>query len=141
MRRSFPALAALLGAAALSLAEGPSKGSPSDQVICVACGDYTFDRKDATPATYEGKKISLCSINELAMIKRDPDKYVWAADPVSGSRVNKIHTEFTADRRVKVRKKDGKIEVWPRRFFFESARTRDAFLKTPEMFVKEPYSG
>ncbi|MGH9369786.1 MAG: hypothetical protein ACRD3M_19210 [Thermoanaerobaculia bacterium] len=107
--------------------------------MCVVCDDYTFDRKDSVPATFEGEKVSLCSLKELDLIKQDPDKYVWATDPVSGNRVNKIHTRLTADRKVQVRKKDGKIETWPRRFFFESEKTRDQFLKSPERFIKEPY--
>ena len=114
------AAALLLVVTALAQAPRP-KESPTDPVMCVVCGDYTFDRQDATPAVYEGKRIYLCSVNELALIQKDPAKYVWATDVVSGKRVNKIHTPFTADYRVRVRKakEQGKIETWPRRFFFE----------------------
>ncbi len=137
--RTAAALVFSLGAALL-LAQTPPKESPTDQVFCVVCGDYTFERKDATPATYEGERISLCSISELDLIKANPEKYVWATDVVSGHRVNKIHTRFTADRKVQVRKKDGKLETWPRRFFFESEKTMAEFLKNPAKFLKEPYS-
>ena len=113
---------------------------PIEQVMCVVCGDYTFDRMDGTPATYEGEKIWLCNLRELELIKKSPDKYVWATDPVTGARVNKVHTRFTADRRVQVRKSDGKVEVWPRRFFFESAKTKNEFVIRPERYVKEPYA-
>lgn len=113
------------------------EGEP--QAICALCGDYTFDKKMATQATYEGKEISLCSLSELELLKKNPDKYVWATDPVSGSKVHKIKTSFTVDRKVKVKKKDGVVEMWPRRFFFESAKTRDEFLKNPESHLKEPY--
>ncbi len=130
----------LLLTSALLTAQTPPKGSPTDQVFCVVCGDYTFERKDATPATYEGERISLCNINELDLIKATPDKYVWATDPVTGARVNKVHGRFTIDRRVQVRKKDGKLETWPRRFFFESEKTRDEFARNPAKFLKEPYS-
>ncbi len=142
MSPRFPALAAALLALSLASA-GEEKAPPKaagDQVMCVVCGDYTFDSKDGTPATYEGEKIWLCNLRELELIKRNPDKYVWATDPVTGARVNKVHTRFTADRRVQVRKSDGKVEVWPRRFFFESAKTRNEFLTRPEKYVKEPYA-
>ena len=136
------ASAAFLLAALLFAEPAAPKESPSDPVMCVVCGDYTFDRKDGTPAVYEGKRIYLCSTNELALIRKDPAKYVWATDVVSGKRVNKIHTPFTADRRVRVRKvkEHGKLEVWPRRFFFESAKTRDEFLRHPDKYLKEPYA-
>lgn len=145
MRLRWPAAAAaalLSGGMLLALAGTAAKESPTDQVMCVVCGDYTFDRKDATPATYQGKRIYLCTIRELALIEKDPDKYVWGTDVVSGKRVNKISTPFTADRRVRVRKvkEQGKIEVWPRRFFFESAKTRDEFVRNPERYLKEPYA-
>lgn len=130
--------------AGLLFAQGPApkKELPTDPVMCVVCGDYTFDRKDATAAVYEGQRIYLCSRNELALIRKDPAKYVWATDIVSGKRVNKIHTPFTADHRVRVQKvkERGKVEVWPRRFFFESAKTRDEFLRHPEKYLKEPYA-
>ncbi len=132
-------LTVLLSGALLAQTGAAPKESPNDLVICVVCGDYEFPRKDSVPATFEGEKISLCSANELDLIKQDPDKYVWAIDPVSGARVNKIHTRFTVDRPVQVKKKDGRIETWPRSFFFESATTRDQFLKRPERYLKEPY--
>lgn len=143
MRRSALAAAAFCVAAALSIAESkpPPKESPTDPVMCVVCGDYTFDRRDATPAVYEGKRIHLCSANELALIKKTPDKYVWATDVVTGKRVNKIHTPFSADRRVRVHKvKEKRFEVWPRRFFFESEKSRDEFLRNPAKYLKEPYA-
>lgn len=116
------------------------KETPADQVMCVVCGDYTFERRHATPADYEGKRIHLCSLNELALIKKTPEKYVWATDVVTGKRVNKIHTAFTADRRVRVHKvKEKRYEVWPRRFFFESAKSRDEFLRNPAKYLREPY--
>lgn len=134
----------VLGSALPGLSQGKPQAKeplrPSEQVMCVVCGDYTFDSKDGTPATYEGEKIWLCSLRELELIKASPEKYVWASDPVSGSRVNKIHSRFTTDYRVQVRKKDGKVEVWPRRFFFESEKTRAEFLKNPARFLKEPYA-
>lgn len=130
------ALAAALG----GIAPAGQPAPHSEQVICVACGDYTFDSNDGRPSTYEGKKIWLCSPAELDMIRANPEKYVWASDPVSGARVHKIRTAFTVDRRVKVRKSDGKVEEWPRRFFFESEKTRSAFLKAPERYLKEPYA-
>ena len=135
------AAALLLVVTALAQAPRP-KESPTDPVMCVVCGDYTFDRQDATPAVYEGKRIYLCSVNELALIQKDPAKYVWATDVVSGKRVNKIHTPFTADYRVRVRKakEQGKIETWPRRFFFESAKTRDEFLRNPGKYLRQPYA-
>ena len=68
------AAALLLAGTALAQAPRP-KESPTDPVMCVVCGDYTFDRKDATPAVYEGKRIYLCSVNELALIKKDPAKH------------------------------------------------------------------
>jgi len=128
--------------AGLLFAQAPApKPSPSDQVMCVVCGDYTFERKHATPAVYEGERIYLCSMNELALIREEPAKYVWATDVVSGKRVNKIHTRFTADRRVRVHKvKEKRFEVWPRRFFFESAKSRDEFLRNPQKYLKEPYA-
>ena len=55
--------------------------------------------------------------------------------------MNKIHTRFTADQMVSVKKKNGKIETWPRRFFFESEKNRTAFLQTPSRWLKEPYPG
>ena len=141
--------AGLAAAGALCLAAGllvgetkpRPKESPADQVMCVVCGDYTFDRRLGTPAVYEGKRIHLCSTNELALIKKSPEKYVWATDVVTGKRVNKIHTAFTADRRVRVHKvKEKRFEVWPRRFFFESAKSRDEFLRNPAKYLKEPYA-
>lgn len=137
-RTSAITLVLSIGGALIS-AQTPPKESPTDQVICVVCGDYTFDRKDSTPATYEGERISLCTIDELALIKSNPDKYVWAADPVTGARVSKIHSRFTIDHKVQVRKKDGRLEIWPRRFFFESEKTRSEFVKNPARFLKEPY--
>ncbi len=137
-RASAIVLALSIGGA-LAVAQAPPKESPTDQVMCVVCGDYTFERKDSVSATYEGEKISLCSLNELDLIKANPEKYVWATDPVSGARVNKIHARFTTDHKVQVRKKEGKVETWPRRFFFESAKTRDEFRKNPSRFLKEPY--
>ncbi len=135
--------AALTSLAVLALlaAHAPAGQPPADPVICVVCGDYTFPRKDSVAATYEGEKISLCNLQELDLIKANPDKYVWAQDPVTGSRVNKIHTRFTADRMVSVRKKNGAVENWPRRFFFESEKTRAAFLQAPSRWLKEPYPG
>jgi YHS domain-containing protein len=131
-----------IAAALAFLASSADAGQPpKDPVICVVCGDYTFERKDAVAAVYEGEKISLCNLKELDWIRENPAKYVWAQDPVSGARVNKIHTRFTADRMVSVRKKDGPVEQWPRRFFFESEKTRTAFLKEPSRWLKEPYSG
>lgn len=142
-RAVFAAAGALCLVAALQAAETKPRPreSPTDQVMCVVCGDYTFDRRDGTPAVYEGKRIHLCSLNELALIKKNPDKYVWATDVVTGKRVNKIHTAFTADRRVRVHKvKEKRFEVWPRRFFFESAKSRDEFLRNPARYLKEPYA-
>lgn len=142
-RAGLAAAVALCLAAGLLIAETKSrpKESPADQVMCVVCGDYTFDRRLGTPAVYEGKRIHLCSTNELALIKKSPEKYVWATDVVTGKRVNKIHTAFTADRRVRVHKiKEKRFEVWPRRFFFESARSRDEFLRNPAKYLKEPYA-
>jgi len=110
------------------------------QVVCVLCGDYTFSEKDGVSATYEGKRIHLCSLKELTALQKNPDKYVWGTDVVTGRRVHKIKTTFTVDRRVKVRKKDGKNEVWPRRFFFESQKSRDEFLRNPARYIKEPYA-
>ena len=115
----------------------PASKAVTDQVVCVLCGDYTFDEKQAARATFEGKQIHLCSMNELELLKKRPD-LVWGVDPVNGHRVNKIHTVFTSDRKVKVQK-NSRIEMWNRRFFFESAVTRDAFLKSPERFTREPY--
>lgn len=132
MRRSLAFVVVLLAAGVMLAAE--------ELVVCVLCGDYMFEKKDAQTAIYEGKRIYLCSQKELAALKANPDKYVWGIDPVTGKRVHKIKTEFTADRRVKVRKKDGKNEVWPRRFFFESQKTRDEFLRNPAKYVKEPYA-
>ncbi len=144
MRRgALAAAAALFVAVGVLIAESKPqpKESPTDPVMCVVCGDYTFDRRDATPAVYEGKRIHLCSLNELALIKKDPGKYVWATDVVTGKRVNKVHTLFTADRRVRIHKvKEKKFEVWPRRFFFETAKSRDEFLKHPEKYLREPYA-
>lgn len=138
MNRAAAALAIAAAFGGIAAAEQPA--SRSEQVVCVLCGDYTFDAKDATAATYEGRKIWLCSTRELEMLRADPGAYVWATDPVSGAKVNKVHTRFTADRGVKVRKQDGKVEVWPRRFFFASEKTRAAFVNAPERFLKEPYS-
>jgi len=141
-RAGLAAAAALCVAAGVLIAEAKPQPqeSPTDPVMCVVCGDYTFDRRDATPAVYEGKRIHLCSVNELALIKKNPDKYVWATDVVTGKRVNKIHTPFTADRRVRVHKvKEKRFEVWPRRFFFESAKSCDEFLRNPQKYLKEPY--
>lgn len=128
----------LLPLVLLLLAASPATKAPGNQVVCVLCGDYTFDEKDGATAMYEGKQIHLCSMNELDLLKKRPEKFIWGTDPVNGHRVNKIQTTFTADRKVKVQK-NGKIEMWNRRFFFESAATRDAFLKTPERFTKEPF--
>lgn len=130
-------------ASLLAFGAAPSQAGelPKDPVICVVCGDYAFERKDAVAATYEGEKITLCNLKELDWIRANPSKYVWAQDPVSGARVNKIHTHFTADRMVSVKKKDGTVEQWPRRFFFESEKTRSAFLKEPSHWLKEPYPG
>ncbi|MCA1580951.1 MAG: hypothetical protein LC796_06045 [Acidobacteria bacterium] len=130
-------LIAVAGFLSASPAAAPSP--PADPVICVVCGDYTFPRKDAVAAVYEGEKISLCNLRELDMIRENPGKYVWAQDPVSGARVNKIHTKFTADRTVSVRKQNGTVENWPRRFFFESEKTRSEFARNPAKFLKEPY--
>ena len=130
---------ALAGAALATPAAAPVP--PADPVICVVCGDYTFPRKDAVAAIYEGEKISLCSLRELDLIRDNPGQYVWAEDPVSGARVNKVHTKFTADRMVSVKKKNGTVETWPRRFFFESEKTRAAFLQAPSRWLKEPYPG
>ena len=142
-RAAFAAAGALCLLAGLLVAEtkpGP-KESPTDQVMCVVCGDYTFERRLATPAVYEGKRIHLCSLNELALIRKTPEKYVWATDVVTGRRVNKIHTAFTADHRVRVHKvKEKRFEVWPRRFFFESAKSRDEFRRNPQKYLKEPYA-
>lgn len=133
MRRSLALVVVLLAAGAMLAAE--------DLVVCVLCGDYMFEKKDAQTAIYEGKQIYLCSLKELAALKANPDKYVWGIDQVTGKRVHKMRTEFTADRRVKVRKKDGKNEVcWPRRFFFESQKNRDEFLRNPAKYLKEPYA-
>lgn len=142
MRRAALGAAMLLaGALLLAVTPAPSKSSLPEQVMCVVCGEYTFDRKHATPAVYQGKRIFLCSMNELALIQKTPDKYVWATDVVSGKRVHKIHTAFTADRRVRVHKvKENRFEVWPRRFFFESAGSRDEFLRNPQKYLKEPYA-
>jgi YHS domain-containing protein len=136
-RAALTALAVL----ALVAAHAPAGQLPADPVICVVCGDYTFERKDAVSATYEGEKISLCNLRELDWIRENPNKYVWAQDPVSGARVNKIHTRFSADRMVSVKKKNGTVESWPRRFFFESEKTRAAFLQAPSRWLKEPYPG
>lgn len=141
IRRAIAA-AILLGSTVLSAqAPAPRKKSPTDQVMCVVCGDYTFDRRDGTPATYQGRPIYLCTFRELALIEKNPDKYVWATDVVSGRRVNKIHTAYTVDRWVRVRKvkEGGKLETWPRRFFFETAKTREEFVRHPEKYLKEPY--
>jgi len=143
VKRAFAAAGALALVAAFLVAETKPrpKESPADPVMCVVCGDYTFDRRHGTPAVYEGKRIHLCSLNELALIKKTPEKYVWATDVVTGKRVNKIHTAFTADRRVRVHKvKEKRFEVWPRRFFFESAKSRDEFLRNPGKYLKEPYA-
>lgn len=139
--RRTAATAVLLIALARSISASPAAAPapPADPVICVVCGDYTFPRKDAVAATYEGEKISLCSLRELDLIRENPGKYVWAQDPVSGARVNKIHTRFTADRMVSVKKSNGTVESWPRRFFFESEKTRAAFLQAPSKWLKEPY--
>lgn len=142
-RAAFAAAGALALAAAILVAESKPrpKESPADQVMCVVCGDYTFERRHATPAVYEGKRIHLCSVNELALIRKTPEKYVWATDVVTGKRVNKIHAAFTADRQVRVHKvKEKRYEVWPRRFFFESAKSRDEFLRNPAKYLKEPYA-
>ena len=142
-RAAFAAAGALCLVAGLLVAETKPrpKESPTDQLMCVVCGDYTFERRDATPAVYEGKRIHLCSVNELALIKKTPDRYVWATDVVTGKRVNKIHTPFTADRRVRVHKvREKRFEVWPRRFFFESAESRDEFARNPQKYLKEPYA-
>lgn len=121
----------------LSLTAASGSQPAGNQVVCVLCGDYTFDEKDSARATFQGKQIHLCSMNELELLKKRPD-LVWGTDPVNGHRVNKIHTQFTTDRKVKVQK-NNKIEMWNRRFFFESAATRDAFLKNPERYTREPY--
>ena len=121
----------------VSLAATSTQTPVSSQVVCVLCGDYTFDEKQAAHATFEGRQIHLCSMNELELLKKRPD-LVWGTDPVNGHRVNKIHTMFTTDRKVKVQKSN-KLELWNRRFFFESATTRDAFLKAPQRFTREPY--
>ena len=142
-RIAFAAAGALCLVAGLLVAETKPrpKESPADQVMCVVCGDYTFERRLATPAVYEGKRVHLCSGNELALIKKTPDKYVWATDVVTGRRINKIHTPFSTDRRVRVHKvKEKRFEVWPRRFFFESAKSRDEFLRNPTKYLKEPYA-
>lgn len=144
MRRAALAAAGVLclvGGLLVAETKPRPKESSNDPVMCVVCGDYTFERRLATPAVYEGKRIHLCSLNELALIKKSPDKYVWATDIVTGKRVNKIHTAFTADRRVRVHKvKEKRFEVWPRRFFFESAKSRDEFLRNPQKYLKEPYA-
>lgn len=140
-----PLLVALLAAGMLLAAPagkaGEKEGDHAEQVLCVLCGDYTFDASLGTEAVYKGKKIQLCSVNELKELRKNPDKYVWATDVVTGKKVHKLETVHTVDRRVKVRKVkyDNKIEVWPRRFFFESAESRDAFLKNPEKYLREPY--
>ena len=142
-RAALAAAGALCLVAGLLVAETKPrpKESPTEQVMCVVCGDYTFERRHATPAVYEGKHIQLCSLNELALIKKTPDRYVWATDVVTGKRVNKIHTPFSADRRVRVHKvKEKRFEVWPRRFFFESAKSREEFLGNPQKYLKEPYA-
>ncbi len=139
--RAFRVALAALATLALFAVRGGAGQPPADPVICVVCGDYTFERKDAVAATYEGEKISLCNLRELEWIRENPAKYVWAQDPVNGARVNKIHTRFTADRMVSVKKKNGVVESWPRRFFFESEKTRASFLKDPSRWLKEPYPG
>lgn len=132
IRRSIVIMVLLLTAGVLTAAER--------QVVCVLCGDYTFSEKDGVAATFEGRNIHLCSLKELTALQKDPNKYVWGTDVVTGGRVHKIKTTFTVDRRVKVRKKDGKNEVWPRRFFFESQKSRDEFLRNPAKYIKEPYA-
>lgn len=142
-RAAFAAAGVLCLVAGLLTAQTKprSKESPADPVMCVVCGDYTFERRHATPAVYEGKRIHLCSLNELALIEKNPDRYVWAIDVVTGKRVNKIHTAFTVDRRVRVHKvKEKRYEVWPRRFFFESAKSRDEFLRNAAKYLREPYA-
>ncbi len=141
LRRAGYAVASVTALAGVLSASPPAPSPPVDPVICVVCGDYTFPRKDAVAAVYEGEKISLCNLRELDMIRESPAKYVWAQDPVSGARVNKIHTKFTADRMVSVRKQNGTVETWPRRFFFESEKTRNEFARNPPKFLKEPYPG
>jgi len=139
VNRAAAALA--IAAALITIAAAGRPAARSEQVICVLCGDYTFDATDATAAVYEGEKIWLCSPRELEMLRASPDDYVWATDPVGGGRVHKIRTRFTTDRRVRVRKQDGTVEVWPRRFFFGSEKTRAEFLRAPNRYLKEPYSG
>lgn len=123
------------------LSKAPPVATGKQQVYCAICGDYTFDAQDSQNGIYQGKRVYLCNMKELKMLESTPDKYVWAVDPVSGKKVNKLHTPYSTDRRVRVRKvkEKNRAEVWPRRFFFESAKTRDEFLKNTTKYLKEPY--
>ncbi|HXI13405.1 MAG TPA: hypothetical protein VNM92_12305 [Thermoanaerobaculia bacterium] len=137
----FGLILTLLSAVALSVHSETAPAKEGKQVVCALCGDYTFDVKHAVTGKYKGKHIHLCSLKELKLLEAKPDQYVWAIDVVSGQRVHKLDTPFTADRRVNVRKvkEKNRREIWPRRFFFESQKNRDEFLRNPARYLKEPY--
>lgn len=139
MRFSAPILLLSVLCVTASAASDAAEPKRSELVHCLLCGDYMFPETLATKAEWKGHTLYLCSINELDELNRNPDKYLFAIDPVSGSKVNRLETGFTHDYYVRVKKRStGKVEVWPRRFYFESADTRAKFIEDPSAHLDEP---
>lgn len=139
IRFPVPILLVFLLAVSATAATDASDAKRPELVHCLLCGDYMFPETIATKAEWNGHTLYLCSINELEELNRNPDKYLFATDPVSGNEVNRLETEFTHDYYVRVKKRStGKVEVWPRRFYLESAETRAKFIENPSAHLDEP---
>lgn len=110
------------------------------KVICFLCDDITMDKSEAVEMTFKGKKVYLCSVSEKEPFEKEPTKWVYATDPVTGKKVDKTATKYTYDQPVKYVNKKGIERKNKKRYFFESRNNMSEFKAHAEKYVVGKYS-
>lgn len=79
--------------------------------------------RDLIPVEVDGETYYGCCPGCASAIQSNPDRYIWAVDPVSGKRVNKAKAVIYSYQ--------GKA------YYFESEQNVEVFLKNPETYLQE----
>jgi YHS domain-containing protein len=125
----------LLGAAFLAGSAGAAQQSPPDdtgltvRMICPLKKAHRDSEIIARPVRVNGIQVYACDDANLALLKKNPPKYLEGtlADPVNRKR-------FTIGPKTPWAEHDGNL------FLFSSTETKAAFLKEPAKYVKPQHS-
>ncbi|MDA2924310.1 hypothetical protein MYX65_06575 [Acidobacteria bacterium AH-259-L09] len=93
-------------------------------VICFLCdaAGMPMYLKDTIKVTYKDRAYYVCNKREEMQFKKNPGKWIFAIDPISGNKINKHDAVIYKHNEVA--------------YFFETVANRDKFKAKPDKYVE-----